>query len=96
MEFLLAVLRDVMSVAASSSASSPRTLSCLATGAHPGIQGLFLMEVAATFPFAGSTSSKAEQVSQCHKDRTMTWPSHRFPQTRCCLQQHTLQDPHEM
>lgn len=65
------MLRDVKSVAASSSTSSPRTPSCLAASAHPHTQGLpELRNVDAAF--AGSTSGKAEQVSQSHMHRHHT------------------------
>ena len=57
--------------ASSSSAGPARTPSCPATGAQPGVPGdpgslPRLRDMDAAFPFADSTSSKAEHVFQRH------------------------------
>lgn len=87
--------RDVRSVAASTSLPGPGP-SCPAAGARPEAHdpGVSAQAEGRGFPFAGSTSSEAEHVSQRHVDTP--WGhrhSHgcgyiRWPQTRHCLQQH--------
>lgn len=62
-----------LGVVASSGNPSPWP-SCPAPGDQPGAQGPRLRDAAAAFPFAGSTSSKAELGSQRHTHRTGTWP----------------------
>lgn len=63
----------------------PRTPSCTATGAQPGDPGFLprLRDATATFLFSGSTSSKAEHMSQRH---THTEDTEMAGYTDCCRQ----------